>query len=307
MELAIISLIVMINLMVFGGATLFVIYMLKSKEMEDKRIENERQFMIEQTRLSIEQTENRRKEDERVRRYLLDKEKQLADIRLREKEIDYGASLDVKKEVYNPLEELIETIVEPFLKFKYTNIEKDSKDFVMEDIIIPRFGPHRENDIKEIYKIIVSDMSPTMRNILGKYLKDENIDVMIDKMIRLYYNRTLDTLTKYKNELALREQAVMSRKDSLFINGKLNKNARGLSKEAADAIEFYKIKNVKDLVEAQKLMRDEEYADLYINAHYENEIRNGFDHGVNILKVDASQDEDYLRWKFPDNYGLYNR
>lgn len=307
MELAIISLIVMINLMVFGGATLFVIYMLKSKEMEDKRIENERQFMIEQTRLSIEQTENRRKEDERVRRYLLDKEKQLADIRLREKEIDYGASLDVKKEVYNPLEELIETIVEPFLKFKYTNIEKDSKDFVMEDIIIPRFGPHRENDIKEIYKIIVSDMSPTMRNILGKYLKDENIDVMIDKMIRLYYNRTLDTLTKYKNELALREQAVMSRKDSLFVNGKLNKNARGLSKEAADAIEFYKIKNVKDLVEAQKLMRDEEHADLYINAHYENEIRNGFDHGVNILKVDPSQYEDYLRWKFPDNYGLYNR
>ena len=307
MELAIISLIVMINLMVFGGATLFVIYMLKSKEMEDKRIENERQFMIEQTRLSIEQTENRRKEEERVRRYLLDKEKQLADIRLREKEIDYGASLDVKKEVYNPLEELIETIVEPFLKFKYTNIEKDSKDFVMEDIIIPRFGPHRENDIKEIYKIIVSDMSPTMRNILGKYLKDENIDVMIDKMIRLYYNRTLDTLTKYKNELALREQAVMSRKDSLFINGKLNKNARGLSKEAADAIEFYNIKNVKDLVEAQKLMRDEENADLYINAHYENEIRNGFDHGVNILKVDPSQYEDYLKWKFPDNYGLYNR
>lgn len=307
MELAIISLIVMINLMVFGGATLFVIYMLKSKEMEDKRIENERQFMIEQTRLSIEQTENKRKEEERVRRYLLDKEKQLADIRLREKEIDYGASLDVKKEVYNPLEELIETIVEPFLKFKYTNIEKDSKDFVMEDIIIPRFGPHRENDIKEIYKIIVSDMSPTMRNILGKYLKDENIDVMIDKMIRLYYNRTLDTLTKYKNELALREQAIMSRKDSLFVNGKLNKNARGLSKEAADAIEFYKIKNVKDLVEAQKLMRDEENADLYINAHYENEIRNGFDHGVNILKVDPSQYEDYLRWKFPDNYGLYNR
>ena len=307
MELAIISLIVMINLMVFGGATLFVIYMLKSKEMEDKRIENERQFMIEQTRLSIEQTENRRKEEERVRRYLLDKEKQLADIRLREKEIDYGASLDVKKEVYNPLEELIETIVEPFLKFKYTNIEKDSKDFVMEDIIIPRFGPHRENDIKEIYKIIVSDMSPTMRNILGKYLKDENIDVMIDKMIRLYYNRTLDTLTKYKNELALREQAVMSRKDSLFVNGKLNKNARGLSKEAADAIEYYNIKNVKDLVEAQKLMRDEENADLYINAHYENEIRNGFDHGVNILKVDPSQYEDYLRWKFPDNYGLYNR
>lgn len=307
MELAIISLIVMVNLMIFGGATLFVMYMFKSKEMEDKRIENERQFMIEQTRLSIEQTENRRKEDERVRRYLLDKEKQLADIRLREKEIDYGASLDVKKEVYNPLEELIETIVEPFLKFKYTNIEKDSKDFVMEDIIIPRFGPHRENDIKEIYKIIVSDMSPTMRNILGKYLKDENIDVMIDKMIRLYYNRTLDTLTKYKNELALREQAVMSRKDSLFVNGKLNKNARGLSKEAADAIEFYKIKNVKDLVEAQKLMRDEEHADLYINAHYENEIRNGFDHGVNILKVDPSQYEDYLRWKFPDNYGLYNR
>lgn len=307
MELAIISLIIMINLMVFGGATLFVIYMLKSKEMEDKRIENERQFMIEQTRLSIEQTENKRKEEERVRRYLLDKEKQLADIRLREKEIDYGASLDVKKEVYNPLEELIETIVEPFLKFKYTNIEKDSKDFVMEDIIIPRFGPHRENDIKEIYKIIVSDMSPTMRNILGKYLKDENIDVMIDKMIRLYYNRTLDTLTKYKNELALREQAIMSRKDSLFVNGKLNKNARGLSKEAADAIEFYKIKNVKDLVEAQKLMRDEENADLYINAHYENEIRNGFDHGVNILKVDPSQYEDYLRWKFPDNYGLYNR
>ena len=307
MELAIISLIVMINLMVFGGATLFVIYMLKSKEMEDKRIENERQFMIEQTRLSIEQTENKRKEEERVRRYLLDKEKQLADIRLREKEIDYGASLDVKKEVYNPLEELIETIVEPFLKFKYTNIEKDSKDFVMEDIIIPRFGPHRENDIKEIYKIIVSDMSPTMRNILGKYLKDENIDVMIDKMIRLYYNRTLDTLTKYKNELALREQAVMSRKDSLFVNGKLNKNARGLSKEAADAIEYYKIRNVKDLVEAQKLMRDEENADLYINAHYENEIRNGFDHGVNILKVDPSQYEDYLRWKFPDNYGLYNR
>ena len=304
MELAIISLIVMINLMVFGGATLFVIYMLKSKEMEDKRIENERQFMIEQTRLSIEQTENKRKEEERVRRYLLDKEKQLADIRLREKEIDYGASLDVKKEVYNPLEELIETIVEPFLKFKYTNIEKDSKDFVMEDIIIPRFGPHRENDIKEIYKIIVSDMSPTMRNILGKYLKDENIDVMIDKMIRLYYNRTLDTLTKYKNELALREQAVMSRKDSLFVNGKLNKNARGLSKEAADAIEYYKIRNVKDLVEAQKLMRDEENADLYINAHYENEIRNGFDHGVNILKVDPSQYEDYLRWKFPDNYGL---
>ena len=307
MELAIISLIVMVNLMIFGGATLFVTYMLKSKEMEDKRIENERQFMIEQTRLSIEQTENRRKEEERVRRYLLDKEKQLADIRLREKEIDYGASLDVKKEVYNPLEELIETIVEPFLKFKYTNIEKDSKDFVMEDIIIPRFGPHRENDIKEIYKIIVSDMSPTMRNILGKYLKDENIDVMIDKMIRLYYNRTLDTLTKYKNELALREQAVMSRKDSLFVNGKLNKNARGLSKEAADAIEFYKIRNVKDLVEAQKLMRDEENADLYINAHYENEIRNGFDHGVNILKVDPSQYEDYLRWKFPDNYGLYNR
>ncbi|UTV60801.1 hypothetical protein JDFnp1_13 [Fusobacterium phage JD-Fnp1] len=307
MELAIISLIVIINLMVFGGATLFVIYMLKSKEMEDKRIENERQFMIEQTRLSIEQTENRRKEEERVRRYLLDKEKQLADIRLREKEIDYGASLDVKKEVYNPLEELIETIVEPFLKFKYTNIEKDSKDFVMEDIIIPRFGPHRENDIKEIYKIIVSDMSPTMRNILGKYLKDENIDVMIDKMIRLYYNRTLDTLTKYKNELALREQAVMSRKDSLFVNGKLNKNARGLSKEAADAIEYYNIKNVKDLVEAQKLMRDEEHADLYINARYENEIRNGFDHGVNILKVDPSQYEDYLRWKFPDNYGLYNR
>lgn len=307
MELAIISLIVMVNLMIFGGATLFVTYMLKSKEMEDKRIENERQFMIEQTRLSIEQTENRRKEEERVRRYLLDKEKQLADIRLREKEIDYGASLDVKKEVYNPLEELIETIVEPFLKFKYTNIEKDSKDFVMEDIIIPRFGPHRENDIKEIYKIIVSDMSPTMRNILGKYLKDENIDVMIDKMIRLYYNRTLDTLTKYKNELALREQAVMSRKDSLFVNGKLNKNARGLSKEAADAIEFYKIKNVKDLVEAQKLMRDEENADLYINAHYENEIRNGFDHGVNILKVDPSQYEDYLKWKFPDNYGLYNR
>lgn len=307
MELAIISLIVMINLMVFGGATLFVMYTLKSKEMEDKRIENERQFMIEQTRLSIEQTENRRKEEERVRRYLLDKEKQLADIRLREKEIDYGASLDVKKEVYNPLEELIETIVEPFLKFKYTNIEKDSKDFVMEDIIIPRFGPHRENDIKEIYKIIVSDMSPTMRNILGKYLKDENIDVMIDKMIRLYYNRTLDTLTKYKNELALREQAVMSRKDSLFVNGKLNKNARGLSKEAADAIEYYNIKNVKDLVEAQKLMRDEEHADLYINARHENEIRNGFDHGVNILKVDPSQYEDYLRWKFPDNYGLYNR
>ena len=307
MELAIISLIVMINLMVFGGATLFVMYTLKSKEMEDKRIENERQFMIEQTRLSIEQTENRRKEEERVRRYLLDKEKQLADIRLREKEIDYGASLDVKKEVYNPLEELIETIVEPFLKFKYTNIEKDSKDFVMEDIIIPRFGPHRENDIKEIYKIIVSDMSPTMRNILGKYLKDENIDVMIDKMIRLYYNRTLDTLTKYKNELALREQAVMSRKDSLFVNGKLNKNARGLSKEAADAIEYYNIKNVKDLVEAQKLMRDEENADLYINARYENEIRNGFDHGVNILKVDPSQYDDFLRWKFPDNYGLYNR
>ena len=194
MELAIISLIIMINLMVFGGATLFVIYMLKSKEMEDKRIENERQFMIEQTRLSIEQTENKRKEEERVRRYLLDKEKQLADIRLREKEIDYGASLDVKKEVYNPLEELIETIVEPFLKFKYTNIEKDSKDFVMEDIIIPRFGPHRENDIKEIYKIIVSDMSPTMRNILGKYLKDENIDVMIDKM--MYHHRLIYVLNQ---------------------------------------------------------------------------------------------------------------
>lgn len=307
MELTIISLIVMVNLTLFGGATLFVMYILKSKEMEDKRIENERQFMLEQTRLSIEQTENRRKEEERVRRYLLDKEKQLADIKLREKEIDYNASLDVKKEVYNPLEEMIETVVEPYLKFKYTNIEKDPKDFVMEDIIIPRFGPHRENDIKDIYKTIVSDMSPTMRNILRKYLKDENLDIMIDKMIRLYYNRTLDTLTKYKNELALREQAVMSRKDPLFINGKLNRKARGLSKEAADAIEFYKIHNVKDLVEAQKLMRDEEHADLYINARYENEIRNGFDHGVNILKVDPSQYDDYLRWKFPDNYGLYNR
>ena len=46
MELTIISLIVMINLMIFGGATLFVMYILKSKEMEDKRIENERQFTV---------------------------------------------------------------------------------------------------------------------------------------------------------------------------------------------------------------------------------------------------------------------
>ena len=268
MNLTIIFLICIINTIIFTSLGFYLRYVFRTREMDfNERME--------------------------LKRLHLDKMRTLKELELKERELEIerekirmNTKLNFNGDVVEILDSLVAAYTEPFIKLKYTNAEKPLEENIFSEIIVPRFGLPRMQDIDELCKKVFDDMPPDTRDIMNIYMTNANLNELVRRMVTIYYNRVMYQMTKVKEEKAIQDnRAAAKKRDWLFIKGRLNTNCKKVPREVMDVLKKIQPKNFAEVKSAIDYLKSFDMEDRHDREVFQMREEQGY---TTLLNLDLS-------------------
>lgn len=268
MDLTVLFLICMVNVILFVSLGFYLFYIFKTRQMSFyERME--------------------------LKRLHLDKMRTLKELELKERELEIerekirmNTKLNFNGDVVATLDSMVAAYTEPFIKLKYTNAEKPLEENIFSEIIVPRFGLPRMQDINDICKKIFDDMPSDTRDIMNIYMNNVNLQELINRMVTIYYQRVMYQMTKVKEEKAIEDnRAAAKKRDWLFIKGKLNTNCKKVPREVMDILKRIQPRNFAEVKNAIDYMKSFDMENRNDREVYQMREEQGY---TTLLNLDLS-------------------
>lgn len=268
MDLTVLFLICMVNVILFVSLGFYLFYIFKTRQMSFyERME--------------------------LKRLHLDKMRTLKELELKERELEIerekirmNTKLNFNGDVVATLDSMVAAYTEPFIKLKYTNAEKPLEENIFSEIIVPRFGLPRMQDINDICKKIFDDMPQDTRDIMNIYMNNVNLQELVNRMVTIYYQRVMYQMTKVKEEKAIEDnRAAAKKRDWLFIKGKLNTNCKKVPREVMDILKRIQPRNFAEVKNAIDYMKSFDMENRNDREVYQMREEQGY---TTLLNLDLS-------------------
>lgn len=268
MDLTVLFLICMVNVILFVSLGFYLFYIFKTRQMSFyERME--------------------------LKRLHLDKMRTLKELELKERELEIerekirmNTKLNFNGDVVATLDSMVAAYTEPFIKLKYTNAEKPLEENIFSEIIVPRFGLPRMQDINDICKKIFDDMPQDTRDIMNIYMNNVNLQELVNRMVTIYYQRVMYQMTKVKEEKAIEDnRAAAKKRDWLFVKGKLNTNCKKVPREVMDILKRIQPRNFAEVKNAIDYMKSFDMENRNDREVYQMREEQGY---TTLLNLDLS-------------------
>ena len=197
-----------------------------------------------------------------------------------------NTKLNFNGDVVATLDSMVAAYTEPFIKLKYTNAEKPLEENIFSEIIVPRFGLPRMQDINDICKKIFDDMPQDTRDIMNIYMNNVNLQELVNRMVTIYYQRVMYQMTKVKEEKAIEDnRAAAKKRDWLFVKGKLNTNCKKVPREVMDILKRIQPRNFAEVKNAIDYMKSFDMENRNDREVYQMREEQGY---TTLLNLDLS-------------------